>query len=280
MDENTFYTKQLNMLNQDLAKSKDENVKVMIKQKIEEIKNEIKRFNNKQKFNEIKFNKSSSDDSYSYQILSDKINSIHSVEAIKSAIKAVHPEFHDYALDTLAGSIYKDLDIQFGYTRDHYFGKVKFIYNENEYSYLSENLLLVFSIEDLYIRFKSDINEDVMKLIEDKYRTLLKIFVTECVIIEYKNGDSIRDKKRIDYDSFIKIVKELNIPKNIDISQLYEGTIVELEHGTESMETNIIDDDLEKTIKIAWRHLKELPDYYVRLKKMEDEGRQFFGEEK
>ena len=34
-------------------------------------------------------------------------------------------------------------------------------------------------------------------------------------------------------------------------------------------ETNVTEDDLAVTAKIAWAHLKELPDYYTRLAKME-----------
>jgi hypothetical protein len=34
-------------------------------------------------------------------------------------------------------------------------------------------------------------------------------------------------------------------------------------------ETNVTNDDLEATAKIAWAHLKEIPDYYTRLNKME-----------
>jgi hypothetical protein len=37
-------------------------------------------------------------------------------------------------------------------------------------------------------------------------------------------------------------------------------------------ETNVTNDDLKMTGKIAWAHLKEIPDYYTRLEKMEDEA--------
>lgn len=51
---------------------------------------------------------------------------------------------------------------------------------------------------------------------------------------------------------------------------LQMGFDVELEHGLKDTETNVTDDDVETTAKIAWAHLKEMPDYYKRLKKMED----------
>jgi hypothetical protein len=51
---------------------------------------------------------------------------------------------------------------------------------------------------------------------------------------------------------------------------LQMGMNVELEHGSHDEETNITNDDPEMTAKIAWAHLKEFPDYYLRLNKMED----------
>lgn len=50
------------------------------------------------------------------------------------------------------------------------------------------------------------------------------------------------------------------------------GLHVELEHGARDPETNVTDDDELVTGKIAWAHLKELPDYYTRLIAMETEA--------
>ncbi len=50
------------------------------------------------------------------------------------------------------------------------------------------------------------------------------------------------------------------------------GLAVELEHGTFDSETNVTNDDVSITAKIAWAHLKEIPDYYTRLQKMETEA--------
>lgn len=50
---------------------------------------------------------------------------------------------------------------------------------------------------------------------------------------------------------------------------LLQGMTVELEHGKKDPETDVTGDDLETTAKIAWAHLKEFPDYYDRLKKVE-----------
>ncbi len=58
----------------------------------------------------------------------------------------------------------------------------------------------------------------------------------------------------------------------IDLDQFQMGLAVELEHGARDPETNVTGDDLETTGRIAWAHLKEIPDYYTRLAKMEAEA--------
>jgi hypothetical protein len=57
-----------------------------------------------------------------------------------------------------------------------------------------------------------------------------------------------------------------------DIEQFRRGMDVELEHGTHDPDTNVTDDDPVTTGKIALAHLRELPDYYTRLDRMEAEA--------
>lgn len=57
-----------------------------------------------------------------------------------------------------------------------------------------------------------------------------------------------------------------------DVRQFRSGLDVELEHGARDPQTNVTDDDPILTAKIAWAHLKELPDYYTRLVAMEREA--------
>ena len=57
-----------------------------------------------------------------------------------------------------------------------------------------------------------------------------------------------------------------------DAEQLRMGLDVELEHGAHDPETDVTGDDPVLTAKIAWAHLKELPDYYTRLAVMEGEA--------
>jgi hypothetical protein len=58
----------------------------------------------------------------------------------------------------------------------------------------------------------------------------------------------------------------------VDLDEFRRGVAVELEHGTRDPETNVTGDDPVLTGKIAWAHLREFPDYYSRLDKMEAEA--------
>jgi DNA-directed RNA polymerase alpha subunit len=57
-----------------------------------------------------------------------------------------------------------------------------------------------------------------------------------------------------------------------DVEHFRMGMDVGLEHGTHDLETNVTDDDVVVTAKIARAHLNEFPDYYSRLAVMEAEA--------
>ena len=81
------------------------------------------------------------------------------------------------------------------------------------------------------------------------------------------------DKRRIEADEARRVGVALGIDwKSVDAEQFRRGLEVELEHGARHAETNVTDDDLTLTGKIAWAHLKEFPDYYTRLDKLEAEA--------
>jgi len=61
-----------------------------------------------------------------------------------------------------------------------------------------------------------------------------------------------------------------------DVEQFRMGMDVELEHGTVDPNTNVTNDNPLLTGKIALAHLNELPDYYTRLDKMEEEGDKYW----
>ncbi|WP_292522191.1 DUF5661 family protein [Methanoculleus sp.] len=68
--------------------------------------------------------------------------------------------------------------------------------------------------------------------------------------------------------------------KEFDVEEFRRGMVVELEHGLHDPVTNVTDDDLFLTAKIALAHLNEFPDYYDRLEKMEEEAEAYWAEQK
>jgi len=83
-------------------------------------------------------------------------------------------------------------------------------------------------------------------------------------------------KKQFTSEEARKIGQEIGIDFNqVDLEQFRMGLAVELEHGSQFGETtNVTNDDPLFTGRIAWAHLKEIPDYYTRLEKMENEAEQ------
>ena len=80
-------------------------------------------------------------------------------------------------------------------------------------------------------------------------------------------------RKNITADEAKLIGKQLGIDwSRFDVEQFRMGMEVELEHGTIDLLTNVSNDDLLITGKIALAHLNEFPDYYTRLLKMEQEA--------
>ena len=59
------------------------------------------------------------------------------------------------------------------------------------------------------------------------------------------------------------IASKLGIPfKEFTPEEFLEGLNIEIEHGSISPLTNVTNDDLETTAKIALAHLNEYPNYY------------------
>lgn len=87
----------------------------------------------------------------------------------------------------------------------------------------------------------------------------------------------MKSKKEFDREEAKKVGEQLGIKwDKFDIEQFRRGMNIELEHGSRDSETNVTDDDPVKTGKIALAHLKEFPDYYERLEKLEKEAEEFF----
>ena len=57
-----------------------------------------------------------------------------------------------------------------------------------------------------------------------------------------------------------------------DLEQFRRGMDIEFEHGSHDPQTDVTGDDPILTGKIALAHMKEFPDYYERLERMEREA--------
>lgn len=90
---------------------------------------------------------------------------------------------------------------------------------------------------------------------------------TSIRVINNKKTFSIEEAKYIADKLEIDFSKEL-----FDLEQFRMGLDVELEHGKINPKTNVTNDDYIMTGKIALAHLYEIPDYYNRLLKMEQEA--------
>lgn len=91
------------------------------------------------------------------------------------------------------------------------------------------------------------------------------------------------NKKSFTTEEAFQIGRMLGIDWNkseFDVEQYRMGLDVELEHGRIDPNTNVTNDDVILTGKIALAHVNEFPDYYTRLSKMEKEAKAYWGKNK
>ncbi len=80
-----------------------------------------------------------------------------------------------------------------------------------------------------------------------------------------EEAERVGDQIGVDWDRF-------------DLEQFRTGMDVEYEHGSHDPQTDVTGDDPLVTGKIALAHMKEFPDYYVRLERMEQEAERDWAE--
>lgn len=67
----------------------------------------------------------------------------------------------------------------------------------------------------------------------------------------------------LDNNELLRIARYLNIDfSRFPFEDFKRGIMIELEHGLINQTTNVTNDDLLKTAKIALAHLNEYPNYY------------------
>ncbi len=77
-------------------------------------------------------------------------------------------------------------------------------------------------------------------------------------------------KAKFSIDQARAIGDQLGIDwSRVNVEQFRMGLDVELEHGQRDPETDVTHNDPIVTAKIALAHLREIPDYYTRLDRME-----------
>ena len=80
-------------------------------------------------------------------------------------------------------------------------------------------------------------------------------------------------KRRFTDEEARRIGDEIGVDwTTIPLDQFRQGLAIELEHGSRDPQTNVTNDDEVMTGRIALAHLKEYPDYYDRLSRVENEG--------
>jgi Protein of unknown function (DUF5661) len=83
----------------------------------------------------------------------------------------------------------------------------------------------------------------------------------------------LTEQKRFTTDEAQRVGDEIGVDwGRCDLEQFRAGMDVELEHGSHDPQTDVTGDDPVTTGKIALAHMKEFPDYYERLERMEQEA--------
>jgi hypothetical protein len=81
------------------------------------------------------------------------------------------------------------------------------------------------------------------------------------------------EKRRITVEEAKRVGDEIGVDwSRFDLEQFRRGMDVEFEHGSHDPQTDVTHDDPIATGKIALAHMKEFPDYYERLGRMEAEA--------
>jgi hypothetical protein len=81
------------------------------------------------------------------------------------------------------------------------------------------------------------------------------------------------EERRTSTEEARRVGDEIGVDwERFDLEQFRAGMDVEYEHGSHDPQTDVTGDDPIVTGKIALAHMKEFPDYYERLERMEAEA--------
>ena len=89
-------------------------------------------------------------------------------------------------------------------------------------------------------------------------------------MISDERGKTVSEKRRTTSEEAPRIGDAIGVDRNRrELEQFRAGMDVEFEHGSHDPQTDVTHDDPILTGKIALAHMKEFPDYYDRLERME-----------
>ena len=81
------------------------------------------------------------------------------------------------------------------------------------------------------------------------------------------------EERRTSIEEARRVGDEIGVDwRRFDLERFRAGMDVEYEHGSHDPQTDVTHDDPIVTGKIALAHMKEFPDYYERLERMEAEA--------
>ena len=86
-------------------------------------------------------------------------------------------------------------------------------------------------------------------------------------------GKDVTEKRRTTSEEARRVGDAIGVDwSRFELEQCRAGMDVEFEHGSHDPQTDVTHDDPILTGKIALAHMKEFPDYYERLERMESEA--------
>jgi hypothetical protein len=84
----------------------------------------------------------------------------------------------------------------------------------------------------------------------------------------------VTDRTKTTPEEARRIGDEIGVDwSRLELEQFRAGLDVEFEHGSHDPQTDVTGDDPILTGKIALAHMKEFPDYYQRLERMEEQAK-------
>jgi organic hydroperoxide reductase OsmC/OhrA len=150
---------------------------------------------------------------------------------------------------------------------------------EGKYKFTNINLFPKIYIADESLREKANLAvEKTHKYCLITNSLNAAVFYHTEVLVNAQRGYETKNANPLLRSSFSPAeIEEIGVRLGIDfkkysLEEFKKGLQVELEHGRKIAETNITNDNIYLTAKIAWAHLHELPDYYTRLEKIEKEA--------